>query len=428
MLESNESTHTNLSRLTRARRSMPVNLSKYEPIDNRQALVIEIGSQFTKIGCAGEHLPQAVIRSEVRSDFGEVSPVFDRSKTSTEQYHAIIYFFKQIFFRHLLITPKDRRFVIVESVLTPTAKRNLIAKALFEVFEASSVLFAPSHLLATFPFGAKNALVIDVGYNETVVLPVLEGVTVLNHYEVSSVGARSLEKRALNLLLKYGKILSVDNCYRDLTDEDAAILLKGRTIEDIVVRCCFVTTLERARKLVSKEATGTGVVSCGADCIDDVVEVRLPFGNEILIVPGCVRELTAEILFEYNPDDKSLPQLILDCVYRCPIDSRKVLLESLILTGGPARIPGFYARLKDELKDMVKSPKYYYADKLGHIDSVKFYLYPNTPIEMIANWIGGSMFGSLEVLQYRSTSRSDWLSHKVISDWTDIITKGGLNR
>lgn len=49
MLESNESTHTNLSRLTRARRSMPVNLSKYEPIDNRQALVIEIGSQFTKL-------------------------------------------------------------------------------------------------------------------------------------------------------------------------------------------------------------------------------------------------------------------------------------------------------------------------------------------------------------------------------------------
>ena len=71
-----------------------------------------------------------------------------------------------------MITPKDRRFVIVESVLTPTADRNLIARVLFETFEAASVLFAPSHLLATFTFGTKNALVIDVGYKEAVCLPV----------------------------------------------------------------------------------------------------------------------------------------------------------------------------------------------------------------------------------------------------------------
>lgn len=76
-------------------------------------------------------------------------------------------------------------------------------------------------------------------------------------------------------------------------------------------------------------------------------------------------------------------------VFQCSIDCRRKLLESLILTGGSARMKGLYARLKDELKQMVKSPDRSYASKLGNIDSFKFYLYPNTPLEMIANWLGG---------------------------------------
>lgn len=75
-------------------------------------------------------------------------------------------------FRILLTVAKERRIVIVESVLEPTYRRDLIAKILFEIFDAPSILFAPSHLLATFPFGCSNALVIDVGYREALILPV----------------------------------------------------------------------------------------------------------------------------------------------------------------------------------------------------------------------------------------------------------------
>lgn len=414
-----DTANTGSPRLTRARRSVPVNLGRFEPIDSRQALVLEIGNKFTKIGCAGEYLPQAIIRTEVPSFFGEITPVFDKNRDEAEQYRYIVKFFKEIFFRHLLITPKDRRFVIVESVLNPTTQRNLIAKALFETFEVSSVLFAPSHLLATFPFGTKNAFVVDVGYKETLVLPILEGVTVLNRWEVSCIGASRLEQRALELLQKHGKIITSEGSFRDITEEDVGTFKKNKTIEDIIVRCCFVTSIDRARNLKSQELNAAG------DAFQGPVEVRLSHGDEILIVPGYVREFAAEVFFEYDTDEKSLPQLILDCIYLCPVDCRRKLLESLILTGGPTRMKGFYSRLKDELKYMVKSPEYCYFNKLGHIDSVKFFLYPNTPLEMIASWLGGSMFGALEVLQYRSTSRDEWLAHRTLPDWTAIIAQGG---
>lgn len=75
-------------------------------------------------------------------------------------------------FRHLLAVPRERRVVIVESVLTPTDDRHAIARLLFDVLDVPSILFAPSHLMATLPYAAQTALVVDVGYREVLVLPV----------------------------------------------------------------------------------------------------------------------------------------------------------------------------------------------------------------------------------------------------------------
>ena len=75
-----------------------------------------------------------------------------------------------------MVVPKERRVVIVESLLTPSDYRNLLAKVLFERYDVPSVLFAPSHLVSTFPLGTPNALVVDVGYRESLVLPVKDTV------------------------------------------------------------------------------------------------------------------------------------------------------------------------------------------------------------------------------------------------------------
>uniref|UniRef100_A0A1I8F0H7 Actin n=1 Tax=Wuchereria bancrofti TaxID=6293 RepID=A0A1I8F0H7_WUCBA len=305
---------------------------------------------------------------------------------------AVIIDIGAILTKYLLTVAKDRRIVIVESILVPTSHRNAVARVLFDVFDAPSVLFAPSHLLATFPFGVSNALVIDVGYSEATVVPILESVTMLYQLETSCIGAKYLEERVYELLRKYGKVLTFSGAERTLTDDDDLLIKKEHILEDIVVRFCFATKIDRGKMIQASEYNPEREIP-KAPC-----DVRLPFGEEMLIVPGLIREWTAEVIFEENDDIKSLPQLVLDAVYRCPIDARRKLLDSIILVGGTTRMKGFYARLRDEILHLLTASAY--AQKLGNIKSVKFYRLPNTSIELYASWIGGNFknFYSITIL------------------------------
>lgn len=126
-------------------------------------------------------------------------------------YNVIIFLIIYIFifvFRYLVVNPKDRRVVIVESVLCPILFRNTLAEVLFLHFEVyiflifqcskqifvyfsnkfififfcllsifflfqiPSLVYVPSHLMALFTLGISTAMVMDVGYSETSVLPV----------------------------------------------------------------------------------------------------------------------------------------------------------------------------------------------------------------------------------------------------------------
>ncbi|VDM07934.1 unnamed protein product [Wuchereria bancrofti] len=383
-------------------------------MDNREAVIIDIGAILTKVGYAGEFVPRAIIRTELLDDCaGEAVKVLDDTISEEELYRRLVKFFRELFFKYLLTVAKDRRIVIVESILVPTSHRNAVARVLFDVFDAPSVLFAPSHLLATFPFGVSNALVIDVGYSEATVVPILESVTMLYQLETSCIGAKYLEERVYELLRKYGKVLTFSGAERTLTDDDDLLIKKEHILEDIVVRFCFATKIDRGKMIQASEYNPEREIP-KAPC-----DVRLPFGEEMLIVPGLIREWTAEVIFEENNDIKSLPQLVLDAVYRCPIDARRKLLDSIILVGGTTRMKGFYARLRDEILHLLTASAY--AQKLGNIKSVKFYRLPNTSIELYASWIGGSMFGALEVLQYHSMTRQDWQTQGKVPDWTSNV-------
>ena len=51
-------------------------------------------------------------------------------------------------------------------------------------------------------------------------------------------------------------MLTSENVLRDINEADLAIFQENRTVEDIIVRCCFVTTMERGLQI---QASGPGV-------------------------------------------------------------------------------------------------------------------------------------------------------------------------
>ena len=77
--------------------------------------------------------------------------------------------------------------------------------------------------------------------------------------------------------------------------------LSEKMLEDIKVRTCFVTTLERSAKLGTENAPTSPP------------DVTYP-GVKRILIPGEIREKAFEILWERDNDNLSLPTMILDAI------------------------------------------------------------------------------------------------------------------
>ena len=119
-------------------------------ISEKHAVVLDIGWDTTKCGYAGEVSPRCIVPSRV----GAASL---HAVTNAEELYAVLVdFVHQLYFKWLLVNPKDRRVVIVENLLGSSLFKDTLAKVLFKHYEVSSVLFIPSHLVALFSLGVST--------------------------------------------------------------------------------------------------------------------------------------------------------------------------------------------------------------------------------------------------------------------------------
>lgn len=169
-----------------------------------------------RLGFAAEAYPRYIIRSEVndtKQDGGGQRNIFDY--TDDQQfYDTVVSFIEEIFFKYVLVSPKDRRVVIVESVFCPTLVRDTLARVLFRHFEVASIFFISSHLNVLTTLAVNTALVVDLGFKETVIVPVYSGVQVLHAYQAQPLAAASVHAEIKRQLLA-NKIVTEDF----LTDE-----------------------------------------------------------------------------------------------------------------------------------------------------------------------------------------------------------------
>lgn len=118
-----------------------------------------------------------------------------------EFYEHLIDFLDFLYFKQLLANPRDRSVVLVESVYSPSWLRELLARAFFTHFAVPAILFVPAHLASLFAIGKSTGLIVDVGYLETHVTPVFEGVTLLDAAQWCSVGAKAIHERVGSMML-----------------------------------------------------------------------------------------------------------------------------------------------------------------------------------------------------------------------------------
>uniref|UniRef100_A0A182P1D4 TGF-beta family profile domain-containing protein n=1 Tax=Anopheles epiroticus TaxID=199890 RepID=A0A182P1D4_9DIPT len=372
-------------------------------LQEKPAIVLEIGTALTKLGFAGEPYPRSIIPSEVldhqAKNAGQTAPnrrLFDYTN-EVELYDWLVEFLNTIFFKYVLVSPKDRKVVIVESVLCPTIIKEKLARALFFHFDVSSVFFVPTHLVVLATLAVETALVVDIGYKEAAVVPVFCGVQALYAWEAQPLAAESVHNEIRRQLIESG------------VDEK---LLTESTVEDIKIRTCFVTTAERAAKYRAD----------GGASLQPCPDVDYPAKGEAVIkITGRLRETAYEVMFPEDNDRLGLPYIVLNAILKCPRDTRITLANNLILIGGSTMVQGLAARLKAELLALLQTDLY--KDRL-FVQTFKFHKAPAEP--NFTAWLGGSIYGATDLVLTKSITREAYAKNQTIPDFTNYEESRGL--
>ncbi|XP_076346657.1 actin-related protein 10-like [Tachypleus tridentatus] len=387
-------------------------------VAEKHTVILDIGHAFTKCGFAREAGPRWIIPSQVKnSHTGKLSNLWD-FKDRQELYFILKEFLHMLYFKYLVVNPKDRRVVIVESILCQTDFREVLAKVLFCHFEVPSILFVPSHLMSLFTLGISSAVVLDSGYSETIVLPIYEGVVILNAWQALPVAAQAIHRRIEAEVMEKAKVKTLALEPKPL-GELLSEPLEETVLEDIKVRTCFVAPFELGQKIQVYE---NGKRLLELKLSEEVPEpppsppdVEYPLnGEKIMTIPGEIRSYAPEIMFERSGDEQSIASLILDAILKSPIDVRTTLAENLVIMGGNTMLPGFKHRLLAEVRNLLKDP--YYSSRLP-IKKIKIHQPPAK--ENYIAWLGGSIFGATDVVTTRSIMREQYLKREYIPDWSD---------
>ncbi|XP_050703035.1 actin-related protein 10-like [Eriocheir sinensis] len=376
--------------------------------EKNTTVVLDLGAAYTKAGFAGEYGPRIITRSEVKCrETGQAVPVF-QYKNQDELRHHIVDFIHKLYFRNLLVNPKDRRVVIVENLLCSSVVRDTLAKVLFRHYEVLSVLFVPSHLVALMTLGISTGLVLDLGHKEATLMPIYEGVVVFQAWQALPLGGRLIERSLSELLLDRAVAVTEDGSEHRLS----AIMkeIPEKCLEDIKVRTCFVTTLERSSRLQSNKYDRSLEPPPPPSSVQYPLE-----GHHILTVPGTVREMAAEALFERDEDALTLATMVLDALLKCPIDTRHELAENLLILGGTASMKGMKHRILAEVRATAASEQYRHRLPIA---SFKIH-HPPAKDNYVA-WLGGAILGATEAVMLRSLPREQYLAGDVLPDWCNL--------
>lgn len=120
---------------------------------DKHCVVIEIGHAFARCGFVNELSPRAIVRSEIGTP-AQVSPPLPPFKVFRLRlflplqklmdikegdllFDALKRFIEGLYFKFLAVNPRDRKVLVVESVLSTKLFRSTLARVLFKHFDVS---------------------------------------------------------------------------------------------------------------------------------------------------------------------------------------------------------------------------------------------------------------------------------------------------
>ncbi|KAJ0403673.1 hypothetical protein P43SY_003785 [Pythium insidiosum] len=155
------------------------------------------------------------------------------------------------------------------------------------------------------------------------------------------------------------------------------------------------------------------------DPIMDAADACLHAAGQVnLTIPGHLRGDVTEHLFR-ETHEGSIVSTVAQVIRKLPLDVRAAMTQNLLVIGGTAMLPGFCARLVEELKVTLAAEELSPGkqQQQSPVALVPLYFPRN-----MASWVGASVYGATDAARRHLISANEYLStgSGCLPDWMSV--------
>ncbi|KAK7181958.1 hypothetical protein DPSP01_006191 [Paraphaeosphaeria sporulosa] len=347
-------------------------------------VVIEVGSRFVRAGFPGESTPRCTLAYDPDNqrrvgDYRQWDPQGAQKRQNPrkgqewgqeyelyrmdlsqidlgvveDKFERIM---REVYNKYFVLDTKPRRILLALPPKMPHPLMSTLLDVLFGSVQAPSITLMSSPVLSTVAAGLRSALVVDIGWAETLVTAVCE------YREVH-------EERTV----RAGKLLSEEmaKVLNAALDEHAGYHegddISFEEVEEVLSRVGWCKSKPRSnRRTLYFPARTSPILEEFEDAVETpepTITIPLPKAtppSEITVPFATLAKPAEYALFatetalnEFDDDELPLHHLIYRALLSLPMDVRRVCMSRIVITGGVSALPGLKSRILAELEALV---------------------------------------------------------------------------
>lgn len=357
-------------------------------------IVYELGARHLSAGFAGESRPRCVIGFNLESgrrlgDYRAYDPSYRRKRRkfrNEEDWGKEFELYRidlrtldlglvedrleralrTIHIDHLQLDQKPRKAVLAVPTLLPSPLLEVALKVLFNYSaQPPAVTILTTPLLACVGAGIRNALVVDIGWEEAVVTAVGEYKEI---FQRRSIRAGKMLTREMAKVLKE----EVKN-QRHVDDAGG-----GSDVSEVSFEYAEEVTQRmgwcRARPESSPQVEQSGMVRLPSPDPDAESQSHIHMSFFRLSKPAESVLFTSSAMGGDDDHDLPIHPLAYGVLLALPLDLRAICISRIVITGGVSHLPGLKTRLLQELSHLVETrgwdPVNNYGSATAHRDKI----------------------------------------------------------
>ena len=343
------------------------------------AVIIELGSRYLRAGFEGESSPQCVLTfgpedSRRIGDYWGWAPGGRKKEFDIEtwgQGHELWHMdlghvdlvlvedklervVREAYTKYLLTDVGSARLVLVLPSTVPHPLLSSVVTMLFNRWKYSSISLLPSPTMAAVGAGVRSALVVDIGWSETIVTAI---------YEYREIRTKRSTRSMQFLLKELGRTLHLHQQSMD----EPRLLTDFELAEELMAR--MVWCKQGRAEVVHRDVSDNDVqAQLGPTPPDDSADREFDIdwptdsSSELVKLPSALFSEPVEKAFlapdtqgQYLDDhEHSLPMLVYESLQVLAPDARAICVSRIIFVGGGATIPGLAQRILHEVDTLVR--------------------------------------------------------------------------